>query len=48
MTGRVLGLERPAIESTLNMLRIKRKKHQAILEKLMVMEDAALPILNRK
>ncbi|SFJ00272.1 DUF1799 domain-containing protein [Nitrosomonas sp. Nm34] len=48
MTGHYFGIDRPSIESTLNMMRIKRKKQQVILESLMIMEDAALPILNRK
>lgn len=48
MSGQTLGLERPAIESTLKLMRIKRKKHPEIFEQLMIMEDAALPVLNRK
>lgn len=42
------GLDRPAIESTLKMLGIKKKDRPEILAKLEIMEDAALPILNRK
>ena len=47
MSGQCLGLDRPAIESTLRLMQIKRKKHQRIFEDLLVMEDAALEILNR-
>lgn len=48
MAGQFLGIDRPAIESTLRLMRIKRKQHQDIFEKLMLMEDAALAVLNRK
>lgn len=42
------GLDRPAIESTLRIMGIKKKQRPEILAKLEIMEDAALPILNRK
>lgn len=48
MSGQFLGIERPAIESTLKLMNIKRKKHPEIFENIMIMEDAALPVLNRK
>lgn len=48
MSGRCYGLDRPAIESTLNMMGIKRKHQPEMLALLMIMEDAALPILNKK
>ena len=47
MSGQMLGLDRPAIESTLRLMKIKRKKHQRIFGDLLVMEDAALEVLNR-
>lgn len=47
MSGHYLGLERPAIESTLKLMGIKRKKHTEIFEKLLIMEDAALGVLNK-
>lgn len=47
MSGGYLGLDRPAIESTLRLMDIKKKKHTAIFEKLMIMEDAALGVLNK-
>lgn len=42
------GLDRLAIESTLRMMGIKKRKRPEILQKLEIMEDAALPILNIK
>ena len=48
LSGQTLGIERPAIESTLRLLRIKRKHHLELFEQLMIMEDAALSVLNRK
>lgn len=48
VSGQTLGIERPAIESTLRLLRIKRKHHLELFEQLMIMEDAALSVLNRK
>lgn len=42
------GLDRPAIESTMRMLGVKKRERPEMLEKLMIMEDAALLILNRK
>ncbi len=47
-TGHHFGLDRPALASVLKMLGIKKRKRPEILEKLEIMEDAALPILNRK
>jgi hypothetical protein len=48
LSGQHLGIERPAIESTLKLMKIKRKKHPMIFEQIRLMEDAALPVLNRK
>jgi hypothetical protein len=42
------GLDRPAIESTMRMMGIKKRKRPEMLAKLEIMEGAALPILNRK
>lgn len=47
MSGHYLGLERPAIKPTLKLMGIKRKKHTEIFEKLLIMEDAALGVLNK-
>lgn len=47
-TGHCFGLDRPSIESTIKMMRIKKGKRPEILEKLIIMENEALPILNRK
>ena len=47
MSGQCHGLDRPAIESTLRLMKIKRKKHQEIFLNLLAMEEAALSGLNR-
>lgn len=47
MTGHCYGIDRSSIESTFNMMRIKKKQYPDLLEKIMTMEDAALPVLNR-
>lgn len=47
MAGVYLGLDRPSIESTLKMMHIRPAKHPEILQKLMVMENAALEVINR-
>ena len=46
-TGQYLGLERPAIESTLRLMQIHRRRHREMLQDLLAMEEAALPVLNR-
>ena len=48
MSGHYHGIIRAEIESTLNLMRIKKSKRPGIFEKLMIMETAALHILNRK
>ncbi len=48
MVGQYIGLHRPSIESTLRLMNIEQAKHRLIFEGLMIMEDAALPVLNRK
>lgn len=48
MAGRWLGLDRPAIESTLRLMGVKRKKRSGVFEDLRVMEGAALEVLNSK
>ena len=48
MLGQYLGLDRPAIESTLRLMGVKRKKHSSIFEDLRVMEGAALEVLNSR
>lgn len=48
MAGQVLGIERPAIESTLRLMSIKKKRRQQIFDQIMIMENAAIPVLNRK
>ncbi len=48
MTGRYLRLSRPQIESTMRMMQIPLERQGEILEGLMVMEDAALPLINRQ
>ena len=48
MAGVYIGLKRPWIESTLRLMNIEQAKHPSIFEGLMIMEDAALPVLNRK
>lgn len=47
MSGSYLGLDRTAIESTLRLMRVKKKNHTKIFEQLMIMEDAALGVLNK-
>lgn len=48
MSGQFLGIPRADIESTLNMWNIRRPQKRAILDNLVVMEGAALEMLNRK
>lgn len=48
MSGSYLGIIRTEIESTLRLMRIKKSKHPEIFEKLAIMEDAALEVMNRK
>lgn len=48
MSGQCLGIERPAIESTLRLMGVKHKHRREIFEQIMIMEDAALSVLNRK
>lgn len=48
MAGRYIRLDRTQIESTMRMMQIPIEKQLDILEGLMVMEDAALPVLNRR
>lgn len=48
MAGRYLGIDRPAIESTMRMMGVKRKRRGGIFEDLRVMENAALEALNDK
>lgn len=47
-TGQFLGIPRTDIESTLNMWNVRRTHKRNILDNLVVMEGAALEILNRK
>jgi len=46
--GIYLGLDRPAIESTLRLMGIAAERHREILEDLRIMESAALGDLNRE
>lgn len=46
--GKYLGLDRPAIESTLRLMAVPRKRQAEIFEDLRVMEHAALEVLNRE
>lgn len=48
MNGHYHGLDRPAIESTLKLMGVKRKRHGGIFNDLLVMEAAALEVLNLK
>lgn len=48
MTGRYLRLNRPQVESTMRMMQISPERQFDVLEGLMVMEDAALPVINRQ
>lgn len=44
-----MGLDVPAVESTLNLLGVrKRRRRREIFASLRVMEEAALPILNKR
>jgi len=45
--GLHLGLDRPAIESTLRLMAIPADRHRDIFEDLRIMESAALPALNK-
>ncbi len=47
-TGRYMGIIRSEITSTLGLMQIAPEKHLVIFEDLMIMEDAALEVLNRK
>ncbi len=47
MSGQYLGLDRPGIESTLRLMQIHRRRHREMLQDLLAMEEAALPVLNR-
>lgn len=46
--GRYMGLDRPAIESTLRLTGIPPERHREIFEDLRIMENAALESLNRE
>lgn len=46
--GGAFGLERTGIESTMNMMGIPQEKRLALLDEIIVMEQAALTIINRK
>lgn len=46
--GGAFGLERTGIESTMNMMGIPQEKRPALLDDIIVMEQAALAIINRK
>lgn len=46
--SRFIGLDYAAVESSMNMHGIKHKQRPRIFEDLRVMEDAALPLLNRR
>ena len=48
MSGHYFGIIRTEIESTMRLMRIKATDRPAIFEKIMVMEDAAIEVLNRK
>lgn len=48
LNGKYLGLDRPAIESTLRLMQVPRKRQPEIFEDLRVMEHAALEVLNRE
>lgn len=48
LSGRIAGIPRADIESTLNMSRIRPTKRREILQNLIAMESAALEVLNRK
>ncbi len=46
MTGLVLGLDYPALEATLRMLRVKDRRRMFL--ELRTMERAALEVLNKE
>ena len=48
MSGHYHGIIRAEIESTLNLMRIKKSKRPDIFEKIVMMETAALEVMNRK
>ncbi len=48
MSGQFFGIPRADIESTLTMWNVRRTQKRAILDNLVVMEGAALEVLNRK
>ncbi len=47
LNGAYIRLDRPSIESTLRLMRIRRRHHLDIFNALRVMEKAALEVLNR-
>lgn len=47
MNGVYLGLERPAIESTLRLMGVKHDQQTGVFNDLLVMEGAALAVLNK-
>ncbi|SFK92001.1 hypothetical protein SAMN05216302_102111 [Nitrosomonas aestuarii] len=48
MSGRYMGILRGEIRSTLQLMQIDEKDHATLFEKIMIMEDAALGVMNRK
>lgn len=46
MIGKYRCIDRPAIESTMRLMGIKRKKRGGVFDDLRVMEGAALEVLN--
>ncbi|MDE2388923.1 MAG: DUF1799 domain-containing protein [Betaproteobacteria bacterium] len=48
LSGRINGIPRADIESTLNMSGIRPTKRREMLQSLLAMESAALEVLNRK
>jgi len=47
MSGRYLGIPRTDMESTINMWNIRRSHKRKVLESLVMMEGAALEVMNR-
>ena len=46
--GRWLGLDRTQIDSTLRLMRVPIARRREVFEDLLVMEAAALPVINRR
>jgi len=46
-TGRALCLHLPSVESTMRMMRVPMRQRDVMLEDLLAMQKAALPVMNK-